>query len=107
LQPVQGNDATAANVSDENGSASEHGQAVADRAASSDPATQAAAPSPHEGLSHEQYKKLKRHKKKIQPAKAHMKEAQFSMSCATCGVDCKSRNKLFAHLKSTGHAAVK
>ena len=65
--------------------------------------------SPHAGLSHEQYKKLKRHKKKHQPAnlKAHAAETQFSTSCATCGLDCKSRNKLFAHLKSTGHAALK
>ena len=63
--------------------------------------------SPHQGLSHEQYKKLKRHKKKNQPTKAHKSEVQFSTSCATCGWDCKSRNKLFAHLKSTGHAALK
>ena len=64
-------------------------------------------PSPHQGLSHEQYKKLKRHKKKNQPAKAHKSEVQFSTSCATCGLDCQSRNKLFAHLKTTGHAALK
>lgn len=71
------------------------------------PASRAAAPSPHEGLSHEQYKKLKRHKKKHQPVQAHVTEMQFTTSCATCGLDCKSRNKLFAHLKSTGHAALK
>ena len=64
-------------------------------------------PSPHQGLSHEQYKKLKRHKKKNQPAKAHKSEIQFSTSCATCGLDCQSRNKLFAHLRTTGHAALK
>ena len=69
----------------------------------------AASPSPHAGLSHEQYKKLKRHKKKHQPAnvKAIAAETQFSTSCATCGLDCKSRNKLFAHLKASGHAAMK
>ena len=72
-------------------------------------ATGATSSSPHAGLSHEQYKKLKRHKKKHQPVniKAHAAETQFSTSCATCGRDCKSRNKLFAHLKSSGHAALK
>lgn len=67
-----------------------------------------ATPSPRAGLSHEQYKKLKRNRKH-QPAnlKAHAAETQFSTSCATCGLDCKSRNKLFAHLKSSGHAALK
>ncbi len=75
--------------------------------ASSQASDQPAAPSHHEGLSHEQYKKLKRHKKKNQPTKAHASEVQFSTSCATCGLDCKSRNKLFTHLKTTGHAALK
>lgn len=72
-------------------------------------ASGAAIPSPHAGLSHEQFKKLKRHKKKHQPAnlKTNTAETQFSTSCATCGLDCKSRNKLFAHLKSSGHAALK
>lgn len=72
-------------------------------------ASGASTPSPHAGLSHEQYKKLKRHKKKHQPAnlKTNAVETQFSTSCATCGLDCKSRNKLFAHLKSSGHAALK
>lgn len=69
--------------------------------------TTEAAATPHAGLSHEQYKKLKRHKKKHQPAKAHTSDTQFNTSCATCGLDCKSRNKLFSHLKSTGHAALK
>ncbi len=84
-----------------------HAQRQSDPVASSQASDQPAVPSPHEGLSHEQYKKLKRHKKKNQPAKAHASEVQFSTSCATCGLDCKSRNKLFTHLKTTGHAALK
>ena len=84
-----------------------HDQAVGGTKGPAATSPQSAAPSPHEGLSHEQYKKLKRHKKKNQPGKSHMSEAQFSTSCATCGIDCKSRNKLFSHLKATGHAALK
>lgn len=72
-----------------------------------EPLAKGSAASPHAGLSHEQYKKLKRHKRKNQPAKAQASDVQFSTSCATCGLDCKSRNKLFAHLKLTGHAALK
>lgn len=86
---------------------SSHAQHQSAPGPSSQASDQPAGPSPHEGLSHEQYKKLKRHKKKNQPAKADANEVQFSTSCATCGLDCKSRNKLFTHLKTTGHAALK
>jgi len=86
---------------------SSHAQRQSDPGALSQALDQPAVPSPHAGLSHEQYKKLKRHKKKNQPAKAHASEVQFSTACATCGLDCKSRNKMFTHLKTTGHAALK
>jgi hypothetical protein len=28
-------------------------------------------------------------------------------ACAVCGLQCESRNKLFQHLKDSGHATVK
>lgn len=71
---------------------------------------EAAAVPQQKALSHQQVKRLKRQKAKggsVQPAKLQPNTAPPSTLCATCGMDCNSRNKLFAHLKSTGHAAFK
>lgn len=65
-------------------------------------------PHKQKALSHQQVKRLKRQKAKggaVQPAKLQPDTAPPSTLCATCGMECNSRNKLFAHLKSTGHAA--
>ena len=77
---------------------------------SSKAGNEAAAVPQQKALSHQQVKRLKRQKAKggsVQPAKLQPNTAPPSTLCATCGMECNSRNKLFAHLKSTGHAAFK
>ena len=69
-----------------------------------------AEPVQQKALSHQQVKRLKRQQAKgqaIKPAKLQPNTTAPSALCATCGMECGSRNKLFAHLKSTGHAAFK
>lgn len=88
----------------------QHQQSDVDEETSTVAVDESAVPRQQKALSHQQVKRLKRQKAKggaVQPAKLQPNTAPPSTLCATCGMDCYSRNKLFAHLKTTGHAAYK
>ena len=47
---------------------------------------------------------VKKAKKKGKGKKSGKKDAEESLQCAVCKVEFGSKNKLFSHLKETGHA---
>ncbi|CAG9318830.1 unnamed protein product [Blepharisma stoltei] len=64
-------------------------------------------PEEAEEVEEKQEEEQKKGKAKLKREKKAQNQNSSEFKCRTCGSDCGSKNKLFSHLKETGHAIAK